>query len=169
MWDRRGFAGIGSKANGAGIAADPTLTSAWSSRKVPPEGSVRIGKRLAPDVSPVCRQAGFQVPSPALAPASGSALVSHPVRRPAPRRLGATETDQSVVAVQFAVSRIAPKRTASSGMDNRNVRPDSSLFRYPLERCPCFWSKPSAGVPRGPREQIRYLFRAWKIALVSGC
>lgn len=60
MWDRRGIAGIGSKVNGAGIAADPILTSAWSSRKVPPEGSVRIGKRLAPDVSPVCRQAGFR-------------------------------------------------------------------------------------------------------------
>ena len=57
--------GAGPKANGAGIAADPTLTDAWSA----PEG-----ENLASDVSTSDRQGRSDVSSPALAPASGSDL-----------------------------------------------------------------------------------------------
>jgi len=147
-------------ANGAGIAADPTLTSAWSSRPVPPEGGALVGKRLAPDVSPSTRQAGHPVPSPALAPASGSASVSHPVRGPAPRRfrknrdrsiLGDRPSDRFRTAAE-AARKSCQWPTGMSGLA-------SDRFRIPLKRCPCIRPKPSAGVPRGARGQIRYLIR----------
>ena len=67
------------KRNGAGIAADPTLTDAWS--------LLRRAENLASDVFPSIRRNGLQVLSPALAPASGSTLQPLPgpvrqVRRP---------------------------------------------------------------------------------------
>ena len=60
---------IGSNANGAGIAADPTLTSAWSSFCFPP-GAGPFPEALGARCLSACPKA--RVLSPALAPASGS-------------------------------------------------------------------------------------------------
>jgi len=61
----------GPNRNGAGIAADPTLTDAWP--------CLRRDENLASDVFPSIRRSGSQVLSPALAPASGSTLQLLPV------------------------------------------------------------------------------------------
>lgn len=126
----------GHNANGAGIAADPTLTSAWSSHLALSEDSGPSGKRLAPDVSPSIRQAGLPVPSPALAPASGPASVSHPIRRPAPRRLRRAETDQSLVAVHLERFRYIAEASRVTSMASRNVRPAADCFSRPSRTVP---------------------------------
>ena len=56
----------GPKENGAGIAADPTLTDAWSRRN----------GRLASGGFPLSHRSARSGPSPALAPASGNTLLS---------------------------------------------------------------------------------------------
>ena len=64
---------VGRNANGAGIAADPTLTSAWSSVSSAPEGA-SVSKALGARCLSACPKA--RVLSPALAPASGVCLRS---------------------------------------------------------------------------------------------
>jgi hypothetical protein len=68
-------------ANGADIAADPTLTSAWSSFRVPPGGG-----SLPEALGARCLSACFaaRVLSPALAPASGSIAGRSCFPRPKP-------------------------------------------------------------------------------------
>lgn len=125
-------------------------------------------KRLAPDVSPIVRQAGHPVPSPALAPASGSAPFAHPVRRPAPRQLGGSETGRSLMAVPLearsnrrssARSRRSPtgssgrQRIAFTTLSNGALASSRSLLQVSLkgradsirrlirvEKCPGFRS-----------------------------
>ncbi|GMN03660.1 hypothetical protein [Erythrobacter sp. MTPC3] len=95
-----GWCAQGRKANGAGIAADPTLTSAWSFVSFAPEGA-SVSKALGARCLSACPKA--RVLSPALAPASDPACgVLHSLWAETLRSCGApwgrAETDDLLVS-----------------------------------------------------------------------
>ena len=139
------------KANGAGIAADPTLTSAWAAFLFGLAAS-RFGERLAPDVSPLdpanrtawfCHRRSHRHPVPPGFVAGPKARV---VARASPR------PDNPVWP---AISpRASTEVVALGSMADRNVRPAAACFRVLLNRPTCVRSKPSATGPRRPRGQF---------------
>ena len=159
------------KANGAGIAADPTLTDAWASPK-----TYTWRPMFRHPSSPKRRRQGL---SPALAPASGSTL-----RRVRQRAIGAEAVSSLAYPtlngqLRGRTFRAGPSSgCASAGPKTfRNApigrRPgDPARDRIPtrfLHRVPCVRPKPSArGHSRDERTGPAASFRFGKLRGFSG-
>lgn len=108
-------------ANGAGIAADPTLTSAWSSFRVPPGGG-SLPEALGARCLSACPKA--RVLSPALAPASGSIVgrSAIPGLDPFLPTLGSIDFPAAVRSLEGRSFRF-PSAEASVSLHSRPVSP----------------------------------------------
>lgn len=126
-------------ANGAGIAADPTLTSAWSSFRVPPEGGP-LSEALGARCLSACPKA--RVLSPALAPASGSIAGRSCFTRPKP-------ASANLGLHRFPRSRSIPCWPFLPGPFGRSLRFPSfpTGLSRPCRRYSAFWS--SGGLASG--------------------
>ena len=156
-------------ANGAGIAADPTLTDAWSFPKE------RTWHPMFRHPSTASRR--VQGLSPALAPASGSTL-----RRGPPGEPGRSLLYRSVPTLNGRFRGRVPQagpsngcassgpktfRNAPSGAD-RAIRPVNETPTHFLQCFPCLRPKPSAGVAPDVRGQVPPRHPGLKSLVLSG-
>ena len=94
-----------------------------------------------------CHRRSHQHPVP-----SGSASCSFSEDRvlfAVPSSSAAFQSCWPIISNEFALAE-AP---ALSSIFGRTDRPTTVCFRVPLKRCTCFWPKPSAVIPQGPRGQ----------------
>lgn len=158
------------KANGAGIAADPTLTSAWSLRT----SGLATGLSRSTWRSMYPR---FRRPPRGFGPLRFAHRRSHrhPVpsvraqlRGPASRSSGSAAV-LSVVAAIFL--RSGQRRNASLAL--LGSRPEipakqRRCFRRSLKRSACLRPKPSPCLPQDLRGQMPLYRSAWKTPWISG-
>lgn len=148
----------GRNANGAGISADPTLTSAWTAIQFRLAASPS-SEHLAPDGFPfgpanrtirLYHRRSHRHPVPAC-----------PVRNPGIAPVACSKP-RPVNPCWPSISsglRVCLWHLRLPSIGDRIVRPAAGCFRVLLNRPTCIRPKPSASGPRRPRDSSRYLFQ----------